>query len=176
MKWYHWAAIAGALMVGFFSGRGSVPRAGTVSVSPPPAARDGGVPEARATAQVDKGGATLSYTCKVEPPKVRYVKVPNTALTECPQVECPAVSCSGTATSETPPARAETTVPLPPPSVVTLRETEPRRIWGIGPAGLGTYEGKFGYGAAGTWSPFRNLDAHLQVTTVGVGVDIQFRF
>ena len=173
MRWWHWVLISTvACLAGFIAGRRSVPRPGTVSVSDNRTA-DGGVPEARATATVEKGTTTLSYSCKVEPPVIKYVKVPvpGKAPVECPQLECPVVSCSGTATSETPQASAQTVQPQLPPTVVTVRETAPRHTWGIGPSGLCTSQG-CGFGAAGKWAPLPWLELHAAGTTAGAEADV----
>jgi hypothetical protein len=174
MKWWYYIILAGVGTVGFLAGRGSVPRAPISAVTVAPSSGDGGTPEAKATATVDKGTTTVSYSCKVEPPVIKYVKVPSTAQGECPQVECPVLSCAGTATSETPQATAHADAPLLPPSVVTVHETERRRIWGIGLSGF-VAAGSVRPGPAVVVSPFPWLDIHVSGSTNGGEADILIR-
>lgn len=179
LKWWHLGIVAASLLASFVAGRGSVHQTGTISISPAPTLRDGGVPEASSTVAVGTGSATTTVTCKVEPPappKVVYVKVHGTDQeVYCPQLSCPTVVCSGTATSETPPVHAQTDVPLLPPTVVTVRETAERRIWGIGPSVL-CAAGACRPGAAGKWAPLSWLELHAAGSTNGAEADILIDF
>lgn len=177
MRWYIYAGVAVVLFAGgFLAGRRSVPGGGTATHVDTPTTPDGGVPEARAATEVGPGKAVTVLTCKVEPPVVRWLprSCPGTAPVECPQMECPAVVCSGTASVETPQVTAQTAVPLLPPTVVTVHETERRRIWGIGLSGL-YGAGVVRPGPALVVSPFPWLDLHAAGSTNAGEVDIVIR-